>query len=80
MHTEPIGEDKRFLHLSDHLLPRFSAKRGVSLDQLEQQNAQGPDIYLEIIGFLLNHLWRHVLKSATEGAAILQNGGKPKIA
>lgn len=77
--TKAVGKDERLFHLGDHLFSRFSPKRGVALNEFEEKDSQGPNVYFVVIGLFLNHFWCHVVEGPAESATILQDGGKPKI-
>ena len=80
MRTESVGENEGFLHFGDHLFSSLAAKGRKALDQFEQQNSQAPNIDLVVVGLLLYHFWGHVLKSAAECGAVLEDGGEAKVA
>jgi len=39
------------------------------VDQLEEQDPQAPDVELEVVRTVLDHLWGHVVEGPAEGVA-----------
>lgn len=78
---EAVGEDDvLLLHLVVDVDAAFAPEGRRALDELEQQDAQGPDVHFVVVGLLQDHLGGHVLASPAEGAAVLEDGREAEVA
>lgn len=68
--TESVVEEDLGLHLAEDFLGRVALEGSLARDHFEQEDAQRPDVDLVVVGFVLDHLGRHVLISAAEGLAL----------
>lgn len=53
-----------------HLVGSASLERGLSVEELVEEDAEGPDIYSVVIGGLKEHFWCHVLVGSAEGVPL----------
>jgi len=78
--TKPAREVDALFHLCKYLLWRLTPKRRHSLDHLEKEDAERPDVNFMVIGHVLHHFWCHVLVRAAQCFALADNSREAEVA